>query len=52
MVVAEVPMSVEQAKAFIDPMKMDDAFREKMMAIENADGRIACIQAEEFDCTA
>lgn len=27
-------MSVEQAKAFIEKMKTDEAFREKIMAIE------------------
>ena len=45
-------MSVEQAKAFIERMKSDEVFREKVMAIEDAAGRIACIQGEGFDCTA
>ena len=45
-------MSVEQAKAFIERMKTDEAFREKVLAIEDAAGRIACIQGEGFDCTA
>ena len=44
-------MSVEQAKAFIERMKTDDAFREKVMAIEDAAGRIACIQNEGYACT-
>ena len=45
-------MSVEQAKAFIERMKSDEAFREKVMAIEDAAGRLACIQGEGFDCEA
>ena len=44
-------MSVEQAKAFIERMKTDDAFREKVMAIEGLAERLACIRAERFDCT-
>ena len=44
-------MSLEQAKAFIERMKTDDAFREKVLAIEAVTGRLACIQAEGFDCT-
>ena len=44
-------MSVEQAKAFIERMKTDEAFREKVMAIEDKEARIACIQAEGFECT-
>ncbi|NTU52272.1 MAG: Nif11-like leader peptide family natural product precursor [Chlorobiaceae bacterium] len=44
-------MSVEQAKAFIERMKTDEAFREKVMSIEDAAGRIACIRSEGYDCT-
>ena len=44
-------MSAEQAKAFIERMKTDEAFREKVMAIEDAAGRIACIQNEGYDCS-
>ena len=44
-------MSVEQAKAFIERLKTDEAFREKVMAIEDAAGRIACIRVEGFECT-
>jgi predicted ribosomally synthesized peptide with nif11-like leader len=44
-------MSVEHAKAFIERMKTDDAFRERVMAIEDAAGRIACIRGEGYDCT-
>ena len=44
-------MSVEQAKAFIERLKTDEAFREKVMAIDDAAGRIACIRGEGFECT-
>ena len=44
-------MSVEQAKAFIERMKTDDAFREKVRAIKDAAGRIACIRGAGFECT-
>ncbi|TCD47035.1 Nif11-like leader peptide family natural product precursor [Chlorobium sp. N1] len=44
-------MSREQAKAFIERMKTDKAFRRKVMAIEDADGRIACIQSEGYACS-
>ena len=44
-------MSVEQAKAFIERMKTDEAFHEKVMAIEDAAERLACIQGEGFECT-
>ncbi|WP_449258585.1 Nif11-like leader peptide family natural product precursor [Chlorobium limicola] len=45
-------MSIEQVKEFIEKMKTDEAFRQKVMAVEDAAGRIACIQSEGFDCTA
>lgn len=45
-------MSIEQAKAFSERMKTDEAFHEKVMAIDDAAGRIAFIQAEGFYCTA
>ena len=44
-------MSVEQAKAFIERMKSDEAFREKVLAIEDAAGRLACIRGEGFECS-
>ena len=44
-------MSLEQAQAFIERMKADEAFREKVMAIEDAAGRLAFIQSEGFECT-
>jgi predicted ribosomally synthesized peptide with nif11-like leader len=45
-------MSVEQAKAFVEKMKADEAFRAKVMAVEDADARMALSAAEGFDCTA
>ncbi|MEI6692060.1 MAG: Nif11-like leader peptide family natural product precursor [Chlorobium sp.] len=44
-------MSLDQAKAFIEKMKSDDAFRERVMAIEDVAGRLVCIQSEGFACT-
>ena len=44
-------MSMEQAKAFIERMKTDEAFREKVLAIEDLAERIACIRGEGFECT-
>ena len=44
-------MSVEQAKAFIERMTADDAFREKVLAIEDLAERLTCIHGEGFECT-
>ncbi|ABB23749.1 Nif11-like leader peptide family natural product precursor [Pelodictyon luteolum] len=44
-------MSVEQAKAFIEKMKTDEAFREKIMAIETPEERLGAIGAAGFECT-
>jgi len=44
-------MSVEQAKAFIEKMKTDEAFREKIMAIETPEERLKAIGAAGFECT-
>jgi len=44
-------MSVEQAKAFIERMKTDEAFREKIMAIETPEERLKAIAAAGFECT-
>lgn len=44
-------MSQEQAKAFIEKMKSDAAFRERVMAIEEVDARMAFINGEGFSCT-
>lgn len=45
-------MSVEQAKAFIEKMKTDEAFREQIMAIENPVERLSAINLAGFDCNA
>ena len=44
-------MSLDQARAFIDKMKTDDAFCECVMAIEDVPGRLSIINREGFDCT-
>ncbi len=41
-------MSVEHARAFIELMKTDEAFRERIMAIENTEERLAAISASGF----
>jgi len=45
-------MSEEQAKAFVEKMRSDDAFRAKVMAEEDVEARMALIGAEGFDCSA
>ncbi|ABB23732.1 Nif11-like leader peptide family natural product precursor [Pelodictyon luteolum] len=45
-------MSVEQAKAFIEKMKTDEAFHEKIMAIETPEERLNAIEEAGFECTA
>ena len=45
-------MSGDQAKAFIERMKSDEAFRAKVMAEEDVEARMALISAEGFDCSA
>ncbi|NTV03199.1 MAG: Nif11-like leader peptide family natural product precursor [Chlorobiaceae bacterium] len=44
-------MSLEQAKAFIEKMKTDEAFREKIMAIETPEERLKAIAEAGFECT-
>jgi len=44
-------MSIEQAKAFIEKMKTDKAFREQIMAIETLEDRLKAIGAAGYDCT-
>ncbi|NTU68883.1 MAG: Nif11-like leader peptide family natural product precursor [Chlorobiaceae bacterium] len=44
-------MSVEHAKAFIEKMKTDEAFREKIMAIETPEERLKAIGEAGFECT-
>ncbi|KAA6232572.1 Nif11-like leader peptide family natural product precursor [Chlorobium phaeovibrioides] len=45
-------MSVEQAKAFIEKMKTDEAFREKIMTIKSLKDRLSAIHAAGYDCAA
>jgi predicted ribosomally synthesized peptide with nif11-like leader len=45
-------MSAEQAKAFVEKMKSDEAFRARVMAEEDVEARMALIGAEGFDCSA
>ena len=45
-------MSVEQAKACIDKLKSDEAFRARVMAVDDVQARMALIVAEGFDCGA
>ena len=45
-------MSQEAAKAFIERMKSDEAFRARVMAEEGVEARMALITAEGFDCSA
>ena len=44
-------MSVEQAKAFIEKMKTDEAFHEKIMAIKTSEERLNAIEEAGFVCT-
>jgi predicted ribosomally synthesized peptide with nif11-like leader len=45
-------MSVDQAKAFVEKMKSDDAFRARVLAEDDMDARMALVRAEGFDCGA
>jgi predicted ribosomally synthesized peptide with nif11-like leader len=45
-------MSEEQAKAFIERMKTDEEFCEKVLAVEGTEGRLALARAEGYDCSA
>jgi predicted ribosomally synthesized peptide with nif11-like leader len=44
-------MSQQQAQACIEKMKVDEAFRAKVMAVEDVAVRVKLINAEGFDCT-
>ena len=44
-------MSEEQAKACVEKLKSDEAFRARVMAVEDVDARMALIGAEGFDCS-
>jgi len=43
-------MSVEHVKAFIEKMKSDEAFRKRVLAIEEPEARLEFIRKEGFDC--
>jgi len=45
-------MSEEQAKACVERIKSDEAFRARVMAEEDVEARMALIVAEGFDCSA
>jgi len=44
-------MSVDQARAFIEKMKSDEAFRDRIMAIEAVDARLAAASDAGFEFT-
>jgi len=44
-------MSAEQAQAFFQRMKSDEAFAAKVKAVEDVDARMELINAEGFDCS-
>jgi len=44
-------MSVDQARAFIEKMKSDEAFRDRIMAIEAVDARLAAVRDAGFEFT-
>ena len=44
-------MSIDQAKAFIEKMKLDVPFKEHVLAIENVAERFNLIKSEGFDCS-
>ena len=44
-------MSLDQAKAFIEKMKSDEAFRNRILAIEGIDARLAAASVAGFQVT-
>ena len=44
-------MSLDQARAFIEKMKSDVAFKERVLAIEDVAERFNVINSEGFDCS-
>ena len=44
-------MSLDQARAFLEKMKSDVAFRERVIAIEDVAERFNFIKSEGFDCS-
>ena len=44
-------MSMEQAKLFIERMMKDEAFRTRIMAVDDVAQRMKIVKAEGYDCT-
>jgi predicted ribosomally synthesized peptide with nif11-like leader len=44
-------MSLDQAKAFIEKMKSDVAFRERVLAIDDVAERFQLINSEGYECS-
>jgi predicted ribosomally synthesized peptide with nif11-like leader len=44
-------MSQEQAQAFIERLKTDEAFRQKVLAVEGTEERLALARAEGYECS-
>ena len=44
-------MSLEQAKHFIERMKNDEAFRTKIMGVDDVTERLRLANADGYDCT-
>ncbi|NTW83139.1 MAG: Nif11-like leader peptide family natural product precursor [Chlorobiaceae bacterium] len=44
-------MSVADAKACIEKLKSDEAFRKRIMSIEGSDARLQAIQGAGFSCS-
>ena len=44
-------MSLDQARAFIEKMKADEAFRDRIVAIEGIDARLAAARDAGFQVT-
>ncbi len=45
-------MSIESAKAYIERLKTDEEFRERVKAAKDSEARIALVKAEGFDFSA
>ena len=44
-------MSLDQARAFIEKMKSDEAFRDRVLSIEDVDARLAVASNAGFEFT-
>ena len=44
-------MSLDQARAFLEKIKSDEAFRNRVMAIKDVAERFNIIKSEGFDCS-